>query len=303
MIPALVLTAGLATRLRPLSRVRAKAALPVAGRPLVHRIIAALASAGVCDLVLNLHHLPHTITALVGDGSHLGVAVRYSWESPVLGSAGGPRRALPLLGGSRFFIVNGDTLSNVDLAAVAAEHARTGALVTMAVVPNREPHKYGGVVVDEEGAVTGFTRRGAGTPSHHFIGVQVAEQRAFAAVPDDTVHESVSGLYPDLIRARPGSIRAHVSESEFFDIGTPADYFETCLRLSEREGHALPHDCVVWDDVTIEEGARVHRCILTDGVLVAAGANLSDVVVRRADGPLEPFERLDGALALAPIAR
>ena len=303
MIPALVLTAGLATRLRPLSRVRAKAALPVAGRPLVQRIIAALASAGVRDLVLNLHHLPHTITALVGDGSHLGVAVRYSWESPVLGSAGGPRRALPLLGAPRFFIVNGDTLGNVDPAAVAAEHARTGALVTMAVIPNREPHKYGGVLVDGHGAVTGFTRRGAGTPSYHFVGVQVAERDAFAAVPDDTAHETVGRLYPDLIHARPGSIRAHVSESEFFDIGTPADYFETCVRLAEREGHTLPHGCILWDDVVIEKGARVHRCILTDGVRVGAGANLSDVIVRRAEGPLEPSERLDGALALAPIAR
>src|SRR5215468_3964491 len=97
MIPALVLTAGLATRLRPLSLVRAKAALPVAGITLVERILARLAAAGVRDVVINLHHLAHTITAVVGDGSPLGVRVRYSWESPVLGSAGGPRHALPLL--------------------------------------------------------------------------------------------------------------------------------------------------------------------------------------------------------------
>ena len=68
MIPALVLAAGLATRLRPLSHVRAKAALPVAGRPLIHRIIDRLSTAGVDDLVVNLHHLPHTITSLLGDG-------------------------------------------------------------------------------------------------------------------------------------------------------------------------------------------------------------------------------------------
>ena len=53
--------------------------------------------AGVRDLVLNLHHRPASIDARVGDGSDLGVRVRYSWEQPVLGSAGGPRRALPLL--------------------------------------------------------------------------------------------------------------------------------------------------------------------------------------------------------------
>ena len=92
MIPALVLTAGLATRLRPLSLVRAKAALPVAGEALARRVLRWLAGAGVTDAVLNLHHLPHTLTAIVGDGSDLDLRVRYSWEMPVLGSAGGPRR-------------------------------------------------------------------------------------------------------------------------------------------------------------------------------------------------------------------
>src|SRR4030095_7669245 len=93
MIPALVLTAGLATRLRPLSFVRAKAALPIGDRAIVQRILQWLAGHGVNDAVLNLHHLPHTITRIVGDGSTEEVRVRYSWEMPVLGSARGPTRA------------------------------------------------------------------------------------------------------------------------------------------------------------------------------------------------------------------
>ena len=151
MIPALVLTAGHATRLRPLSFVRAKAAVPVAGEPLASRILRGLAAAGVTDAVLNLHHLPHTLTTLIGDGADAGVRVRYSWEVPVLGSAGGPRRALPLLGASTFLIVNGDTLADIDIAAVVADHRRSGALVTMAVVPNNEPDKYGGVMAANDG--------------------------------------------------------------------------------------------------------------------------------------------------------
>src|SRR5215213_8585523 len=118
MIPALLLTAGLATRLRPLSFVRAKAALPVAGEPLARRILRSLAACGVTDAVLNLHHLPHTLTSPIGDGTDIGVRVRYSWEVPVLGSAGGPKRALPLIGRSPFLIVNGDTLTDVNLKDV-----------------------------------------------------------------------------------------------------------------------------------------------------------------------------------------
>src|SRR4051812_30216254 len=149
MTPALVLTAGLATRLRPLSLVRAKAALPVAGEVLARRILRSLGEAGVTDAVLNLHHLPHTLTREIGDGSDLGIRVRYSWEVPVLGSAGGPRRAAPLLttaAHSRFMIVNGDTLTNLDVAALLARHQATAPLVTMAVVQNTEPDKYGGVL-------------------------------------------------------------------------------------------------------------------------------------------------------------
>src|SRR5436190_13329953 len=98
---ALVLAAGLGSRLRPLTQARAKAAAPVDGEPLARRAIRWLVGHGVRDLVVNLHHKPESIAAAVGDGSDLGALVRYSWESPILGSAGGPRHALPLLLGGR----------------------------------------------------------------------------------------------------------------------------------------------------------------------------------------------------------
>src|SRR5882672_752317 len=130
MASALVLTAGFGTRLLPLSLVRAKPAVPIAGQPLVGRIIRWLAGQDVRHLVLNLHHLPETITSQVGDGAEFGTTVRYSWEDPILGSAGGPRKALPLLPGDNFFIINGDTLTEVDLDALAKSHRESGALVT-----------------------------------------------------------------------------------------------------------------------------------------------------------------------------
>ena len=93
MTHALVLAAGLGTRLRPLTDVCAKPAIPVAGEPIIRRIAGWLAAHGVNDLVVNLHHLPHTVTAVLGDGSDLAVRVRYSWEQPrILGSA---RRSAP----------------------------------------------------------------------------------------------------------------------------------------------------------------------------------------------------------------
>jgi mannose-1-phosphate guanylyltransferase len=327
MVPALVLTAGLATRLRPLSLVRAKAALPVAGTPLIHRILRSLSPAGVRDVVLNLHHLPHTLTRLLGDGAGLGMRIRYSWEVPILGSAGGPRRALPLLvdleqgtpdSGSRipspgtFLILNGDTLTDIDLRAVVDDHRRSGALITMAVIPNTEPKKYGGVAVAADGSVTGFVRRGSTEPSFHFVGVQVAEAEAFASVPADVPYETVSALYPALLSQRPGAIRAHRTSGEFMDIGTPADYLDTSLALAGREGIDLAGGAVIcraarversvlWDDVVVGEGAMLRECVVTDGVRIPADTSWYGVTIRNASGELASGERRIDGLAIASL--
>src|SRR5262245_11230860 len=120
---ALVLAAGLGTRLRPLTLVRAKPAIPLAAEPLIRHIGRWLARQGVTEMVVNLHHLPATLTSVLGEGKDLGVRIRYSWEQPVvLGSAGGPRQALDIIGADTFLIVNGDTLTDVDLSALAQVH-------------------------------------------------------------------------------------------------------------------------------------------------------------------------------------
>ena len=317
-LPALVLTAGLATRLQPLSSVRAKAALPVAGTPLVVRILHWLRDAGVSRTVLNLHHRADTITRLVGDGSSLGVGVRYSWEMEILGSAGGPARAIPLLAADRFLIVNGDTLADVDLRAMAAQHIDTNALVTMAVV-DADP-RYNAIVADEAGIVRGFSNRTSGTPgtlgtsgtsgtsgtlgTFHFIGIQIVNASVFAGVSPDVKSETVHGIYPSVIAGRPGAIRIFRTRAEFFDIGSPRDYLDTAITIAGREGKPLDRgrDCaiaadarltntVVWDRVSVGAGARLSECVVADGVAVAPGAEFSrcSLVMRHNKMVATPF--------------
>ena len=325
---ALVLTAGLGTRLRPLTDVRAKAAVPVNGDTLARRACRWLVEHGIHDLVLNLHHLPATITRSVGDGSDLGARVRYSWENPVLGSAGGPRRALPLLidstrpdPGSRipdpgtFLIVNGDTLTDVDLTAMAASHTESGAAVTMALIPNPRPDKYGGVQVADRRWVTGFTRRGAGGASYHFIGVQIADARVFADLEDGEPAETVNALYPRLIARDRQSVAAFISNASFRDIGTPADYLDTSVQLAALEGDRMAsgvRTCIddsasvlrsaVWDDVRIGAGAEIIECIVCDGVEIPAGAQYRRCAIVPAGGRSpQADERIDGGLLIREI--
>jgi NDP-sugar pyrophosphorylase family protein len=287
-----------------LTDARAKPAMPVAGEPMIRRITRWLAGHGVVDVVMNLHHRPETLTRVVGDGSDSGVRVRYSWEQPrVLGSAGGPRHALDLLAAAPFLIVNGDTLTDVDLAALADAHAASGALVTMALVPNREFQRYGGVSVDAIGQVTGFMRRGpASEGSWHFVGVQVVDPSVFASLPAGVPLNTVGGVYDELIGARPGSVRAFRSNAQFWDVGTPGDYLRTSSAFTPSDAEP-PHlarvdpsarvtDSFLFDDVAVGPDARLEACFITDGVRVPAGAIYHQSILMQRDGALTttPFE-------------
>lgn len=316
-LPALVLTAGLGTRLRPLTYRRAKAAAPVNGEPLACRVVRWLADHGVRDMVLNLHHHPASITALLGDGAPLGVRLRYSWENPVLGSAGGPRHALPLLtdsGHDRFLLVNGDTLTDVDPEAVLRRHLESGAMVTMALIPNPRPAQYGGVQVNAEGFVTGFSRPGTPGESYHFIGVQVTGARVFAGLTDGIPYESVNRLYPQLMATDPRAVAACVSDAGFRDIGTPADCLATSLELAGIEGdHLVSPRCqigagarversAIWDDVVVGEGAELRECIVADGAVVPPGARYARcAIVAAADREPAEGERVEGSLLVKPL--
>jgi mannose-1-phosphate guanylyltransferase len=298
----LVLTAGLGTRLRPLTLVRAKPAVPVAGDPLVRHILRWLVANGVTNLTLNLHHLPETITRVVGDGSELGARVRYSWEQPiVLGSAGGPRRALDIIGAETFFLINGDTLTNLELGALAASHAESGALVTMALVPNAEPLRYGGVRLAEDGRVLGFVPRGpAATGSFHFIGAQIAHRSVFGGLPAGQPVNSIGGCYDALLARAPDAIRGFVANASFLDIGTVADYWHTSRTWPKptQGGAARIHPSarversIVWDDVEVEAHASLDECIVTDGVQVPAGTSYHRTILMRA---------ADGTTTAAPL--
>jgi mannose-1-phosphate guanylyltransferase len=313
---ALLLTAGVGSRLHPLTLSRAKPAVPLAGVPLVSRILRAVAAAGIRRVVLNLHHRPETIARVVGDGADLGLRLRYSWEQPILGSAGGPRHALPLLEGDPYLLLNGDTLATVDLRALWEHHLGTGALVTMALIPNPEPARFGGALVDADGVITGFSRRGDPRPSYHFFSAQVIDRSVFAGLPDGVPAESVLQVYPTLLAAGSRRLRAFVCEAPFIEVGTPADYRRVHERLAAEDGvspwtpgagadihpTARLDRTILWDDVAVGAGAVLERCVVADGVRVPAGLRTADAcLVPWPEGYVaQPGERREAGVLIVP---
>ena len=313
---ALLLTAGVGSRLHPLTLVRAKPAVPLAGVPLITRILRACADAGVSRVVLNLHHRPETIARVAGDGGDLGLTLRYSWEQPVLGSAGGPRHALPLLDGDPYLLLNGDTLATVDLRALWDHHHAHDALVTMALIPNPEPERFGGVLVDADGWITGFCRRGDPRPNYHFFSAQVVARSVFAGLPDGVPAESVLRIYPQILADTPRRLRAFICDAPFIEVGTPADYRRVHERLAAADGvspwipgaravvdpTARLDRTILWDDVTIGAGAVLERCVVADRVRVPDGLHATGAcLVPWPDGyALRPGERREADVLIAP---
>ncbi|MFB3853009.1 MAG: sugar phosphate nucleotidyltransferase [Vicinamibacterales bacterium] len=319
--PALVLAAGLGTRCRPLTFVRAKPAFPLAGETVVRRLLKYIRSHGTKRAVINLHHKPETIEAAVAEGRDLGLQVSYSREPVILGSAGGPKHALALIDAPRFIIINGDTLCPIDIRALVESHERSGAQVTMALVPNPDPARYSSVYVDDEGRVRCFGRSCAGSEQAgwralHFVGIQAVEASVFEPLAADRHAESVKALYPQLMARHEGAVRAFESSAPFHDVGTPADYLAAALAVSAQEGlQDLPTGrrvsispgatvarTAIWDDVTVGEDCRLTECVVADGVRLPAGTRLErSAVVRREDLPAALAARIASGFYAAPL--
>ena len=291
MLPALVLAAGLGTRLDPLTRLVAKASVPLAGKTLLERSLEHLRQQGVTDVVINLHHRPDTVTAILGDGTRLGMRIRYSWEPRILGSAGGPRRALPLLDTERFLIVNGDTLCDVDLGDMVRDHAESNADVTMAVVPNPAPDHYNGITLDADRRVTAFVPRGQAHGSWHFIGVQVVEASVFAGLSDGEPAETVAGMYRERLTTGTINLRGYCIDLPFVDVGTPRDYLAAALALAGTgSGNAIEAGAnvdasvrmsgtAVWSNSSIGPDGVLEDCVVADATLPAGFRASSAVLV------------------------
>jgi NDP-sugar pyrophosphorylase family protein len=271
-IRALVLAAGLATRLRPLTRARPKALLPVLGRPLIGETLGRLEAAGVEATAVNLHYLPDAIESELGErwGE---MPLVYSREQEILGTLGalGPLR--DFLGEADLIVlVNGDSLCDWPLRELVDRHLERGAFSTLLLSSSADPVDFGGVGIDAEGRVVAFP--GApevGDVARHlvFAGCHVFGADLLRRVPEGNAC-IVADLY------RPGlaqglDLGSLVSDARWHDLGTPGRYLKAVLDTLERRG-AGPRDSHLGDGVEVAPGARVLGCVLEPGARVQEGA-------------------------------
>ncbi len=237
--PCLVLAAGLGTRLRPLTDMLPKAAVPVLGRPLASYALVRLQALGLRRVVLNAHHLADRLETVLDSYVALRfpeLSLHYSVETPhLLGTGGGLVKARAHLGTGTFEVWNGDVLTDVDLAPVVEEHRRSGAEVTLVLVEHPAVERFGAVQTDAEGRVVDLAgvATGKGGPAARrgvFTGIQVAEPSLLNALPQEGPSCVVRQGHARLM-ARGGAVRAVYHPGRWQDLGTPASYLGANLDL------------------------------------------------------------------------
>lgn len=291
---AMILAAGLGTRMRPLSQLRAKPAMPVLGRPVIAYGLALLARHGVTEVIVNLHHLPESITRAVERFGPPGLAVSYSHEPEPLGTGGGIRRAREFLAASDPSIVlAGDMLLDLDLGDLIAAHRRSGATCTLVLRRDPRAPQFGTIGIDAGGRVRRIARRfdlGGERDAGVFLGVRILSPAIFDCLPDlpdDAAFEDLSDWLAPALRAGHSGIRGHILESHeavWEPVGTLEEYLAANLApptLSylgpgeiAAEGTKVrgrTADVVVGATARIGSGAVIERCVVWEGERVPSG--------------------------------
>ncbi|MEX2252522.1 MAG: NDP-sugar synthase [Thermoleophilaceae bacterium] len=297
---ALILAGGEGTRLRPLTRTVAKPVIPLAGRPALTFMLDWLRGHGVEEVVLSCGFLSDGVRSVLGD-LYAGMRLRYVIESEPLGTAGPARLAADEgLLEDRLLILNGDVMTDLDLGAEIAQHERTGARATLALIGVEDTASYGVVPTDSDGRVEQFIEKAGGAPPTNRInaGAYVLERDVLEQVPAGRAVSFEREVFPALIG---DGLYGYEAEGYWIDIGTPERYLEaTWDLLSGRldstlaprdETGSLIHDgcltsgahigpqsvlgahCSVGSDSTIE------RSVLHEHVLVGADATVREAVL------------------------
>jgi len=223
---AMIMAAGIGTRLRPVTDVLPKPMVPIANRPALYHILALLKRHGITEVVINLHHLPDLITDYLGDGSLLGMEITYSFERELLGTAGGVKNNAAFLEGGTFLVMSGDALTDADLTGLVSAHRGNGAIATMAVKEVPDPSEYGVVVTDDEGRVVGFQEKPTIEEARSRLcncGMYVFEPEILSHIPEGQFDDFGKRLFPDLLK-QGVPFHAYAIDEYWSDVGNLKEY-------------------------------------------------------------------------------
>jgi len=305
-LKAMILAAGVGSRLDPLTRAIPKPMVPVVNRPVIEHIVLDLKKHGFTDILVNLHYLGDVIQQGLGDGSRLGVRLSYAPEDKLWGDAGSVKRSEAFFEGETFLVVGGDDISDIDLSGLMALHREKNAASTIATTVVDDPSQFGIVVTDEDGRITRFLEKPKGGDVFSDTantGVYVFEPDVFDLIPPDTFWGFGHNVFPSLLaEGRP--LYGFATTAYWKDVGNLQVYRQTNFdALAGRVHLDIPlrqEETGVWwgenieidptveigspvaigSNVTVGAGARIlENTVIGDGCVIEPNVTLKDTIL------------------------
>jgi NDP-sugar pyrophosphorylase family protein len=256
------------------------------------------------EVILSLNYQPRRIEEIFGDGSDVGISIRYIVEPAPLGTAGAVRYAGDNLTES-VVVVNGDVLTQIDLAAVLRLHRERQAKATIVLTPVDNPTAYGLVETDAAGNITRFLEKPNPdeiTTNNINAGIYVLEPDTFDRIPKDVSWSIERSYFPSLIE-RGETFVAYVYNGYWIDIGTPEKYTQVHRDIMDGRYSAAPFQglsgtrTAIDPDARIESGASIEGpCFIDEGVSIKAGARVGPYSVIGRQTQLEENAFVEGAI-------
>ena len=283
---AMLLAAGLGTRLRPLTYEVPKPMVPVLGRPVMEHILRLMVRHGFDDVIANLHYFPDLIRDRFGDGSEYGARLVYSYEPELMGTAGGVRNAREHFGDETFLVISGDALTDIDLTALWQAHKAKGGIATLALKRVDDPREFGVVIVGEDGRIQGFQEKPEPAEALSDLGncgIYVFEPEIFDYFPEREFVDWAMDVFPRLLD-EDVSFYGHEIAEYWNDVGSLEEYRQGNFDALEGRVHVdvpgsangeLPGDAEVEGAVFIGAGCEIaSRVRLTGPVVIGEGSRI-----------------------------
>ncbi|MGH9255727.1 MAG: sugar phosphate nucleotidyltransferase [Vicinamibacterales bacterium] len=302
---AILLAGGQGTRLRPLTINTPKPIVPIFNRPFLRYQIDLLKQVpDIDEVILSLNYQPQQIEDMFGDGSAIGLTIRYVVEPTPLGTGGAVKYAGEGLTDS-VVVFNGDVLTQIDLASVIELHRQRRAKATIVLTPVENPTAYGLVETDAQGNVRRFLEKPRAdeiTTNHINAGIYILEPDTFDRIPPGVPWSIERRYFPSLVE-RQDTFVAYVCDGYWIDIGTPEMY--TQVHRDIMDGRYVtapflglaPAATAVAPDAHIEDGAIVEGpCFIDQGVNVRKGARIGPYSVIGRDTQVGKDASVEGAI-------
>ena len=223
----MILAAGEGRRLRPLTNNTPKPMLPVGDKPLIEHIIRNLQRAGIDEFAINLYHMPQKVVDYFGDGSKLGVHIRYSVEETLVGSAGGVKRVSDFFDDT-FVLYYGDVFCMLDLRPMLEFHRQQNCIATMGLYAVPDPWNRGIVDLDDNSHITKFVEKPPKEQCFSNLanaGIYVLEPEILNYIPESQHYDFGHDVFPDLLQSKI-PVAGYTIKDRLIDIGLPEKYRE-----------------------------------------------------------------------------